>query len=63
MGAKKLKAVAVRGSGEVEVARPKEFDEAYMKMREILDLKGSDMYIIPYTIFGSPSQMRIFSER
>jgi len=27
MGAKKLKAVAVRGSGEVEVARPKEFDE------------------------------------
>jgi len=52
MGAKKLKAVAVRGS----------FDEAYMKMREILDLKGSDMYIIPYTIFGSPSQMRIFSE-
>lgn len=36
MGAKKLKAIAVRGTGTVKIARPKEFQEAVREARERL---------------------------
>ena len=34
MGSKKLKAIAVRGTGEVNIARPEEFREAVREARE-----------------------------
>jgi aldehyde:ferredoxin oxidoreductase len=63
MGAKKLKAIAVRGSGGVQVAFPKKFEEAYMTFREILDFKTAmDYYTLIYGILGPPSQSKIFSQ-
>jgi aldehyde:ferredoxin oxidoreductase len=63
MGAKKLKAIAVRGSGEVKVAYPAEFEKAYAKIREALDLRGSkDRFTVPWAIFGPSILPRIFNE-
>jgi aldehyde:ferredoxin oxidoreductase len=62
MGAKKLKAIAVRGSEGVEVAYPEEFEQAYMKIREILEVTGNDPFIAPFRLFGSTCLVRIFNE-
>ncbi len=52
MGSKNLKAVAVRGSGKVELADPKAFDQAYWKSREEIE-KSNDS--ITYRKGGTPA--------
>jgi aldehyde:ferredoxin oxidoreductase len=60
MGAKKLKAIAVRGSGAVKVARPYEFEKEYMRFYEMLDLmQCPDANLLPNTIFGNLKDIRI----
>jgi aldehyde:ferredoxin oxidoreductase len=61
MGSKKLKAIAVRGSGGVKIARPEEFEKALMKVYEILNVeKSMDPYFTPWFLFGSPMLIRVF---
>jgi len=62
MGGKRLKAIAVRGSKGVQIADPERFEKAFGRMREILRIDGSDQYLVPYGIFGSTSQARIFND-
>jgi aldehyde:ferredoxin oxidoreductase len=52
MGSKNLKAVAVRGSGKIEIAEPKAFDEAYWKSREEIE-KSADA--LTYRKGGTPA--------
>jgi len=54
MGAKRLKAIAVRGSGGVRVARPKAFEEAYETVRREVDYRTTrDPYVRPWHIYGT----------
>ncbi len=63
MGSKKLKAIAIRGSQGVQLAHPEEFEKAYIKWRESMDLKGGlDPFIAPYGLFGAHSLVRIYGE-
>jgi aldehyde:ferredoxin oxidoreductase len=62
MGGKRLKAVAARGTKGVQVADPDRFEKSLDKVRDVLRLDGLDHYIVPYGIFGSTSQTRIFNE-
>jgi len=52
MGSKNLKAVAVRGSGKIELADPKSFDEAYWRAREEIE-KSNDS--LTYRKGGTPA--------
>lgn len=63
MGFKKLKAVAVRGSGGVQIAHPDDFEETYGRIRKELDLKKSpDMWTAAWGIMGGGMLARIFSQ-
>jgi aldehyde:ferredoxin oxidoreductase len=63
MGSKRLKAIAIRGSKGVQLAHPDDFEKAYMKWRESMDLKdGLDPFITPYSLFGAHSLVRIYGE-
>jgi len=66
MGDKKLKAVAVRGTGDINVARPAEFFElcaevlAYIKKREEKPIPG----VMPILArLGSPQEMKLHDEK
>jgi len=63
MGAKKLKAIAVRGNGDVEVAKPKEFEKMYDVFLENLDIKRPvDPYIVPWALWGPCFIYRLHDE-
>jgi aldehyde:ferredoxin oxidoreductase len=63
MGSKKLKAVAVRGSGGVQVADPERFATAYFKVRELLSLdKCMDSWNTAWAAMGGLVLMRIFNQ-
>ncbi len=49
MGAKRLKAIAVRGTGAVKLARPKEFQEAVREVRQRLMMSGDALR----SVFGA----------
>ena len=55
MGAKKLKAVAVRGTGSVKIARPQAFDDAVRAARERL-MAAEQAARMP----GAPKDIRIY---
>jgi benzoyl-CoA reductase subunit BamB len=66
MGDKKVKAIAVRGTGDIHVARPAEFMELckevleYIKWREDNPIRG----VIPIlAVLGSPQEMKIHDEK
>jgi len=66
MGDKMVKAIAVRGTGDIHVARPAEFFELctevleYIKWREDHPIKG----VIPIlAVLGSPQEMKIHDEK
>jgi benzoyl-CoA reductase subunit BamB len=66
MGDKKLKAVAVRGTGDIDVARPAEFFELcnevleYIKKREEKPIPG----VMPILArLGSPQEMKLHDEK
>jgi aldehyde:ferredoxin oxidoreductase len=66
MGDKKVKAIAVRGTGDIHVARPAEFMELckevleYIKWREDHPIRG----VIPIlAVLGSPQEMKIHDEK
>jgi benzoyl-CoA reductase subunit BamB len=66
MGDKGLKAIAVRGTGDIHVARPAEFLELcqevleYIKFREDHPIPG----VIPIlAVLGSPQEMKIHDEK
>lgn len=66
MGDKRLKAIAVRGTNDINVARPAEFMELcnevleYIKFREENPIKG----VIPIlAVLGSPQEMVIHDEK
>ena len=62
MGGKRLKAIAVRGTKGVQIAHPEDFEKAFDRMRDVLRIDGMDHYVVPYGVFGSTSQIRIFNE-
>ncbi len=63
MGSKNLKAIAVRGSGGVKIARPREFQEALLEIWEDLDVDGSkDPFTRIWGLYGSPIVLRIQQE-
>ncbi len=63
MGSKKLKAVAVRGSGGVQVADPDRFEAAYFKIREVLRLDTCmDSWNTAWATMGGLVLMRIFNQ-
>jgi benzoyl-CoA reductase subunit BamB len=66
MGDKGVKAIAVRGTGDIHVARPAEFMELckevleYIKWREDNPIRG----VIPIlAVLGSPQEMKIHDEK
>ena len=66
MGDKKVKAIAVRGTGDIHVAQPAEFMELckevleYIKWREDNPIRG----VIPIlAVLGSPQEMKIHDEK
>ena len=66
MGDKKVKAIAVRGTKDIHVARPAEFMElckevlGYIKWREDNPIRG----VIPIlAVLGSPQEMKIHDEK
>ena len=62
MGSKKLKAIAVRGSGGVQLANPEKYLELYGKIRDILAYdKCMDAWNVPWGTFGGLVLMRIFN--
>ena len=59
MGSKNLKAIAVRGTGAVEVAKPKVFEKT---VEETLELINSDPYCETYRSLGTASLVNTLNE-
>jgi len=53
MGDKKLKAIAVHGTGSVKLSDPVEYLRVYRQIRQILDLKDTADYFVPAWSFMS----------
>lgn len=63
MGAKKLKAIAVRGHGGIKPHDYDAFIEAYRNFRELLDLRTSrDMWTPVWSTYGAPVLSRLFPD-
>jgi aldehyde:ferredoxin oxidoreductase len=63
MGSKKLKAVAVRGTGRIAVSNPELFSQTYRKFLSWHEVgKARDPWIPVWSIFGAPVLMRLFHE-
>lgn len=63
MGAKRLKAIAVRGSGGVQVAQPDKFEEGYKRILKENDLaKATDAYPNVWGVLGPLGLLRLFNE-
>ena len=63
MSSKNLKAIAVRGSGGMKIARPPEFQEALLEIWEDLDVNSSkDPFTRIWGLYGSPIVLRIQQE-
>jgi aldehyde:ferredoxin oxidoreductase len=62
MGSKKLKAIAVRGSGSVQVADPKEYRKVWDELRRSHDHYDCDDFYVPvFSVWGSAGMMRMYS--
>ena len=57
MGDKKLKAIAVHGTGSVKLSNPVEYLRVYREIRKILDLKDTADYFVPAWSFMSANLM------
>lgn len=63
MGDKKLKAIAVHGTGGVKVKDPAEFLRAYREIRNRLDLKETSDALIPsFAFMGANFFLRVWNE-
>lgn len=63
MGAKKLKAIVVRGHGGVKPHDYEAFIDAYKEFRELLDLRTSrDMWTPVWSTYGAPVLSRLFPD-
>lgn len=63
MGAKKLKAIAVRGTGGIKPHDYDAFVAAYLDFRKFLDLRTSrDMWTPVWSVFGAPVLSRLFTD-
>ena len=63
MGDKKLAAIAVRGSGMVNVKHPDRFLDAYRKLRSHLDLKETiDAFVPSWSFNGANMLLELFNE-
>lgn len=63
MGSKRLKAIAVRGTGGLRVADYDAFLEAYKAFRERLDLATSrDPWTLVWSTYGAPVLARLFAD-
>lgn len=64
MGSKKLKAIAVRGTGGIGVADYPAFVQAYQTYRQRLDLATSrDAWTPVWSTYGAPVLARLFAEQ
>lgn len=59
MGSKNLKAIAVRGTGGITIAKPKEFHEAIMKA--LAQVKASPVSSQAFPKFGSGSLLNLYN--
>jgi len=59
MGAKKLKAIVVKGTGEISVKDPKAFNEFSLELRERL---GKDSQATELHMYGTSGGVRLFNE-
>ncbi|MCG7854063.1 MAG: aldehyde ferredoxin oxidoreductase family protein [Methanosarcinaceae archaeon] len=57
MGDKKLKAIAVMGSGSVKISDPHEYLKAFRAIKGVLDLKDASDYFVPGWSFMSANLM------
>lgn len=63
MGAKRLKAIVVRGHGGIRPADYDAFIDAYLDFRRLLDLRSSrDMWTPVWSTFGAPVLSRLFPD-
>ncbi len=61
MGSKKLKAIAVRGSGGVQVANPEEYMKVWKEIRAAHDHHNTEDHCVPiYHVFGSAGMARVY---
>ena len=66
MGDKGVKAIAVRGTGDINVARPAEFIELTNEVREYIDFRQENPIpgMIPIlAVLGSPQEMALHDEK
>ena len=62
MGSKKLKAIAVRGTGGVQIADPEEYGKLWNQIFQAHDHYNTDDHYVPiYSVWGSCGMTRMFS--
>jgi len=63
MGDKKLKAIAVRGSGGVKISDPTEYLRIYREIKKMLDLrKANDMFVPAWSFMSANLMLQGFNE-
>jgi aldehyde:ferredoxin oxidoreductase len=64
MGDKKLKAIAVHGTGGVSIKDPLKFLEAYRRIRKLLNLRDTiDAFTPPWSFMGATVLLQLFNEQ